>query len=41
MYFFEWDLMIVTPAIIAKLMMANGIIFENEGIQQDHAMSVA
>lgn len=35
MYFFEWNLMIVTPASVARLMMANGVIFENENISNE------
>lgn len=34
MNFFKWDLMIVTPTVILKLIMANGIVFDNEDIER-------
>ena len=40
MYFFDWNLMIVTPASVTRLLMANGIVFENEGINHDQTQSV-
>ena len=33
MRFFNWDLMIVTPTNVLKLLLANGVIFENEKFQ--------
>jgi len=32
---FKWDLMFVTPTIIVNLMLANGIIFDNEELPSD------
>lgn len=32
MHFFKWDLMVVTPTLILKLLLANGIFFDNEDV---------
>jgi hypothetical protein len=34
MQFFNWDLMIVTPTLIVNMMLANGIVFDNEEIPE-------
>lgn len=30
MVFYNWDLMIVTPTVLTKLLIANGVVFDNE-----------
>lgn len=35
MIHFNWDLMIVIPTAITKLLLANGIVFDNEDIPTD------
>ena len=32
---FKWNLMLVTPIIVLKLMIANGVIFDNEDFPKD------
>jgi hypothetical protein len=41
MVFFNWDLMIITPTILTKLIIANGVVFENESFGQVSTIDVA
>lgn len=40
MNFFKWDLMIVTPTIIIKFLQANGVVFDNEDIEQERIIDI-
>jgi hypothetical protein len=30
MVFYKWDIMIITPAVLTRLFLANGVVFDNE-----------
>jgi phenylpyruvate tautomerase PptA (4-oxalocrotonate tautomerase family) len=41
MNFHQWDLMIVTPTVIVKLLEANGVVFDNEEIEDAKKKEIA
>jgi hypothetical protein len=41
MEYFHWDLMVVNPTQVLKLMLANGVIFDNENIPQEKLPELA
>lgn len=41
MNFHQWDLMIVTPTLIVNLLVANGVLFDNEEIQEGRKKEIA
>jgi hypothetical protein len=36
MKYFNWNLGIITPIMMLKLFLANGVIFDNEDISDDY-----